>query len=98
MVAALGVAIGWSAGLGLVIGVPLVVVAVGLAIWIQRRPRLEADERGLAVVGLIRTAQIPWVEITALHMARVGPAYPVPNVEWRRPGHRVAQATELPCD
>jgi Bacterial PH domain len=97
IVAALGVAIGLSGGLGLAIGVPLVVVAVVLAILIQRRPRLEADERGLAVVGVIRTVQIPWIEITALHMARVGRRIPYltlaggdPDIGWLRPQNCLA--------
>jgi hypothetical protein len=50
MIAALGVAIALSGGLGLVVGIPLAVLAVGLGSFVQRRPRLEADERGLTVV------------------------------------------------
>lgn len=76
MIAALGFGLGLSGGLGLVVGIPLVVLAVGLGILVQRRPRLEADERGLTVVGLVRMVRIPWVEIVGFHMERVGSDVP----------------------
>jgi hypothetical protein len=72
MIAALGVAIALSGGLGLVVGIPLAVLAVGLGSFVQRRPRLEADERGLTVVGVVRMVRIPWIEIAGFHMERVG--------------------------
>src|SRR5215469_15787027 len=52
----------------LVIGA--ILIAFGLVI--QRRPRLEASNRGLVVANLTRTARIPWSDVRGMRIVWFG--------------------------
>jgi hypothetical protein len=70
---------------GLVVGG----IFLALALVIQRRPRLVADQTGVTVANLTRTTRIPWEDVQGLRVAWYGVSK---CLEIERRGRRIVRS------